>query len=494
LLKRAARLPTGLTISRARDEACRQDFVSFSRMAYDLLGHGEPLSMNWHVEAMAYHLELVRLGRIKRLIINLPPRYLKSLLTSVAFPAFVLGHDPTRRLIVVSYGSDLAVKLANDCRTIINSPRYKSIFPGLQISRMKNTESEIATTRGGFRLATSVDGSLTGRGGDIIIIDDPLKPSDACFDAKRDHVNTWFKNTLYSRLDDKQKGAIIIVMQRLRDDDLCGCQNSHGWVVLNIPAIALKEEQIPIGDGRFHHRHIGDVLHPERESKSDLDNIRSELGEDIFAAQYQQCPSQPTGHMIKRDSIQRYDQPPIRTKSHRVIQSWDTAIKVDATSDYSACATLLVDEDRNQPNQRKYYLLEVLRGRFLYAELKAQAIAQAKKYRPDTILIEEAALLARTLLKDLKAVALPAVGVVPEGDKLTRVSIQLEKFANRQVFFPEQAPWLIDLENELFAFPNGRYDDQVDALFQALAHARPAYLWDDAALKGLEDFTNALSG
>ena len=386
--QRAPHLPTGLTIKRARDEACRQDFVSFIRMSYDLLPHGEPLLMNWHIEAMAYHLEQVRLGRIKRLMINVPPRYLKSIVTSVAFPAFVLGHDPTKRLIVASYGSDLAVKLANDCRAVINSPRYKSIFPGLQISRMKNTESEIATTRGGFRLATSIDGSLTGRGGHIMIIDDPLKPSDASSDPKREHVNAWFKNTLYSRLDDKQKGAIIIVMQRLHDDDPCGflLKNSHDWVVLNFPAIALKDEQFPIGDGRFHDRHIDDVLHPERESKSDLDNIRSDLGEDIFAAQYQQYPSQPTGHMIKRDNLQRYDQLPIRTKSHYVIQSWDTAIKVDATNDCSVCATLLVDAQRN------YYLLEVVRDRLLYPDLKAQAISQAKKHKPNIILVEEAGL------------------------------------------------------------------------------------------------------
>jgi predicted phage terminase large subunit-like protein len=490
--QRASRLPTGLTISRARDEACRQDLISFIRMTTDLLWHGAELSMNWYIEAIAYHLELVRLGVIRRLIINAPPRHLKSLVTSVAFPAFVLGHDPTKRLIVASYSSDLAVKLANDCRVVMNSRRYKSIFPGLQISRMKNTETEISTTRGGFRLATSIDGSLAGRGGHILIIDDPLKPSDACSDAKRDHVNTWFKNTAYSRLDDKQKGAIVIVMHRLDDDDLCGflLKDKHDWVVLNFPAIALKDEQILIGDGRFHNRHIGDVLHPQRESKSDLDKVRSDLGEEIFNAQYQQCPSQPTGHMIKRDTIQRYDQLPIRKQSHRVIQSWDTAITVDATSDYSACATLLVDQQRNQPN--KYYVLQVLRGRFLYHELKARAIAQAKKYGPASILIEEAGLGGRTLIKDLKALALPAVGVIPEGDKLTRVSLQLEKFANGQVFFPEQAPWLIDFENELFGFPNNRYDDQVDALFQALAHARPAYLWDDAALKGFADFTNAL--
>jgi predicted phage terminase large subunit-like protein len=150
-----------------------------------------------------------------------------------------------------------------------------------------------------------------------------------------------------------------------------------------------------------------------------------------------------------------------------------------------SAATLLVDDERN------YYLLEVVRDRLLYPELKAQAISQAKKHRPNTILIEEAG-LGRTLIKDLKAAGLPAVGVIPEGDKLTRVSVQLEKFANGQVFFPNEASWLVDHENELFAFPNGRYDDQVDALVQALAHKRPTPLYNDAALKGFENFVNRL--
>jgi len=189
--------------------------------------------------------------------------------------------------------------------------------------------------------------------------------------------------------------------------------------------------------------------------------------------------------MIRRDSIQRYDQTPIRTKSHYVIQSWDTAIKAEANNDCSACATLLVDDQRN------YYLLEVVRDRLLYPELKARAISQAKKHGPNTILIEEAG-LGRMLIKDLKAAGLPAVGVIPEGDKLTRVSIQLEKFANRQVFLPRAAPWLVPFENELFAFPNGRYDDQVDALIQALAYERRAPLWNDASLKGFENLMDSL--
>jgi hypothetical protein len=171
------------------------------------------------------------------------------------------------------------------------------VFPALQISRLKNTETEIVTTHGGFRLATSIEGALTGRGADIIIIDDPLKPLDASSEAKRERVNEWYKTTLLSRLDDKQKGVIIVVMQRLHDNDLCGfiSRNSPGWVVLSFPAIACEDERIQLGEGRFHERRVGDALHPERESKADLDKICAEQGEEIFAAQYQQCPVQPAG-------------------------------------------------------------------------------------------------------------------------------------------------------------------------------------------------------
>ena len=479
-------LPNRSMIDRARNEICRLEFVSFIEAAFNLLNPGRRFLINWHIWSLAYHLEQVRLGRIKRLIINLPPRFLKSLISSIAFPAFVLGHDPTKHLLVISYGLELADKFAYDSHRLMSSGLYKDIFPGTRLSR--NAASEIVTSRGGYRFGTSIDGSLTGRGGDIIIIDDPLKLSDAESDNKREHVNETYKNTIQSRLDDNENGAIVIVMQRLHMDDLCGTvlKHSDGWTVLQFPMIAEQDEQIQIGENLYHLRRAGDLLHPEYFSQRALDERRSQLGERIFATQYQQSPPQPLGVMIKRDTIQRYDRLPIRKESHYVIQSWDTAIKVDATNDYSACATLLVDD---KPN---YYLLEVLRDRLLYPDLKAQAIAQAKKHRPDVILIEEAGLLGRTLIKDLKAAGFKAIGVIPEGDKPTRVSVQLEKFANRQVFFPREAPWLVDHENELFAFPNGRYDDQVDALIQALAYKRPTPLWNDAALRGLENFTARL--
>ena len=165
--------------------ACRKDFVSFIRKVFHVLNPSAKFYMNWHICRIAYVLEQVRLGTIKRVIITVPPRSLKSIMCSVAFPAFVLGHDPTKRLIVVSYSADLAIKHGNDFRAVVNSEEYRAIFPGMRISAMKNTQTEVVTTLNGFRLAMSVDGALTGRGGDIIIIDDPIAALAADFPKRR---------------------------------------------------------------------------------------------------------------------------------------------------------------------------------------------------------------------------------------------------------------------------------------------------------------------
>jgi hypothetical protein len=215
--KSALRLPSGSIIDRARNDVCRVDFVSFIEAVFNLLNPGRCFLMNWHILALAYYLEQVRLGRIKRLIINLPPRFLKSLISSIAFPAFVHGHDPTKRLLVISYGLELADKFAYDSYRLMSSELYKGIFPGTRI--LRNAASEIVTTRSGHRFGTSLDGSITGRGGDIIVIDDPLKLSDAESYIKREHVNEIYRNTIQSRLDDNENGAIVIVMQRLHMDD-----------------------------------------------------------------------------------------------------------------------------------------------------------------------------------------------------------------------------------------------------------------------------------
>ena len=448
----------------ALDAILRTDFASFIQRCFHSLAPGSTFLMNWHIVALAYHLEQVRLGKIKRLIINMPPRSLKSIACSVAFLAFVLGHDPTKRLIAVSYGSDLATKHANDCRSILNSDWYRRVFPRTRISPTKNTESEVVTTRNGYRLTTSLDGTLTGRGGDIIIIDDPLKPIDALSDPKRERVNQWFFNTLLSRLDDKQNGAIIVVMQRLHMNDLTGVllNGSDKWKLLNLTAIADRDEEIEIGEELTYFRRAGEVLHSEREPISVLESIRSQLGSDTFAAQYQQAPVPPGGAMIKRVWVRRYEQLPARETYSHFIQSWDCASKEGGQNDWSVCTTWLVQ-------QNKYYLVDLMRGRFDYPTLRSRVIAHAKVHKPHRILIEDAG-VGTALIQELKKAHFTAIAVKPERDKLTRMSIQTGKFESGQVLFPKYASWLAELEAELFAFPHGRHDDQVDSISQALGH------------------------
>ncbi len=430
---------------------------------------------------------MVRLGKIKRLIINAPPRGLKSLIASVAFPAFVLGHDPSRRIIDVSYGADLAAKLGNDFRAVVESDWRGRLFPQMQLSRYKNTELEVVTSRHGYRLGTSIDGTLTGRGGDIIIIDDPIKPADARSASRRDYVNDWFFNTLLSRLDDKVNGAIVVVMQRLHADDLSGTllRSGDDWTLLSLPAIAEFEEVIPIGPHLFHKRCVGDVLHPAWEPGSALERLRAQLGSDIFSAQYQQCPAPPEGAMIKREWISRYNRPLLLDSDYRILQSWDTGQKTGEQNDYSVCTTWAWRDKR-------WFLIDVLRGRFDYPTLKARAIDSAKAHKPEKILIEDAG-IGGALADELKADGLPAVRIKPDRDKVTRMSIQSAKFESGSVYFPKDAPWLRDLEDELFGFPYVRHDDHVDSISQALAHELSNYEWTDKAIENFQSFVFQLS-
>ena len=200
----------------------KSDFCAFVEKTFGTVCPDQQFWPNWHLEAIAHALERVVGGETKRLIILMPPRNLKSICASVALPAFLLGRDPTRQIICVSYSADLAAKHARDCRAVMMAPWYQSAFPSTRIDPAKSAETEFMTTRRGFRLATSTGGTLTGRGGDTIIIDDPMKPADAQSEARRLECQQWYSNTLLSRLDDKVNGVIILVMQRLHVDDLAG--------------------------------------------------------------------------------------------------------------------------------------------------------------------------------------------------------------------------------------------------------------------------------
>ena len=444
------------------DAILRTHFESFLRRCFMTLNPGSPYLPNWHIAAIAYQLERVRRGEITRLIINLPPRHLKSLTVSVAFPAFLLGLEPWHRIFAISYSNELASKHASDFRSIVESPWYQRAFE-MRIAR--SLEDEVLTTARGFRKSTSVSGTLTGLGGDIFIIDDPQKPVDAQSDVQRNRLNQWVSNTLMSRLDRKETGIIIVVMQRVHLNDLSGYLTElEGWTVLSLPAIAEQDETIAIGDDEFHLRRTGEALHPELESLESLKELQRRMIPDDFAAQYQQSPVPPGGAMIRREWLRYYQEPPARTYRARIIQSWDTASKDGAQNDWSVCTTWLVLDNH-------YYLLDLTRGRYDYPNLKATAIALAQKYRPQRVLIEDAS-TGTALAQELKSIYLNgAVRLVPiERDKIGRLYVNQDKFANRHVIFPKEAPYMPELLAELLTFPQSKTDDQVDSISQALSY------------------------
>ena len=287
----------------------RSDLGYFAERCFCELNPQAAFLPNWHIEAIAAKLAAVRAGKIRRLIINLPPRHLKSLLASIAFPAWCLGHDPSAQILCVSYAQDLADKLARDCRSIMMSPWYRRIFR-TRLAPHRQAVQEFLTTAHGFRFATSNGGVLTGRGAGIILIDDPLKPEEALSDALRQAANDWFDHTLYSRQNDKQHGAIVIIMQRLHEDDLVGhVLAQEPWEVVRFPAIAETDEAHKIETiwgPRCFTRRQGEALHPEREPLDTLDRIRRTVGEYNFAGQYQQTPAPLGGGLVKAEWFKHY--------------------------------------------------------------------------------------------------------------------------------------------------------------------------------------------
>ena len=288
----------------------RQDFYSFIQRCFLVLNPETPFLGNWHLELLAAHLEACRTGRCRRLIINVPPRSLKSITASVSFVAWLLGHQPSARIIFASYGQDLADRHARDCRIVMGDAFYESTFPATRILTRNQSMSDFATTARGGRMATSVGGVLTGRGADFLIIDDPSKPDEAVSDTRRQSVNDWFDNTLLSRLDNKRTGVIIIIMQRLHLDDLVGhVIQQGGWEVLSLPAIAEEDEvhRIVTPFGEYTHtRKAGEALHPQQEPLEMLQDTRQQVGEYVFAGQYQQSPVPLGGGLVKGHWFKTY--------------------------------------------------------------------------------------------------------------------------------------------------------------------------------------------
>ena len=445
-------------------EMIRLDFCAFIRLAFRELNPQTPFLQNWHIEILAAKLDQVRTGKICRLIINVPPRSLKSHCATVAFPAWVLGHNPSAQILTVSYAQELSERFARQCRDLMTSTSYARLFQ-TRLSPQKQAMAEFETTAKGYRLSTSNGGILTGRGADLIIIDDPLKPEEALSEARRKSVNDWYDNTLYSRLNDKGRGAIIIIMQRLHEDDLVGhVLEQEDWEVLSFPAIAERDEtyfiDTPCGPMQ-RGRKAGEALHPAHESLETLATLRKTIGEYNYVAQYMQAPTPPWGVMIKPDWFRRYEPRDLPDRFDIILQSWDTANKATELSDYSVCTTWGI-------SNKRYFLLEVLRKKMEYPELKRTVKELARLHTASTLLIEDKA-SGTQLIQELVAEGLhAATRHQPTGDKVMRLHAQTASIENGFVLLPKEAPWLPAYLHELTTFPNAKHDDQADSTAQAL--------------------------
>ena len=452
---------TQMTVQSEFDAVLRLDFQSFAQKSFVELNPGATWEHNWHIDAICHHLDQIRAGKITRLIINMPPRSLKSHIGSVAFPAYCLGQNPALKFICASYSQDLAAKHASDFRRVLDSDWYRHVFG--RSALFKNAENEVQTQEGGFRFATSVGGTLTGRGGDVIIIDDPLSAAEAYSKASRERVNAWFSTTLLSRLDNKKTGAIIVIMQRLHPEDLTGhLLEEKGWNLVCLPAVAPEDQEIAIADGQAHFWRKGEVLHGTREPLTILEQIKRQLGADIFNAQYLQAPLPDTGNLLKRSWLQTYDIAPVRQPGDQIVQSWDTAMKATDTSDYSVCLTFLVR------NKNQYYLTDLYRDRPEFPELAKLVMSHAQKAQANAILIEDSS-SGTSLIQTVRRAGLQGViAMKPTADKATRMYGQTPKLEAGSLFIPKSAPWFAEFLAEYLAFPKGRHDDQVDSLSQFL--------------------------
>jgi predicted phage terminase large subunit-like protein len=455
-----------MTISEAEVQAIiRSDFVAFVEGSFYELYPEAQFYHNWHIDVIAEALEQCRAGDLCRLVINLPPRSLKSHMTSISFCAWLLGQNPAAQIICASYAQGLADKLAGDCLSLMSTRWYQKLFPACRLARPRQAVHDFSTTQKGFRLATSVGGVLTGRGADFVIIDDPLRPDEALSDAQRQTVNDWQDHTVISRLNDKSRGCIILIMQRLHEDDLVGhVLQQTGWRVLKFPAIADENEeylvQTTYGQKRFTRRQ-GEALHPEREPLEVLEEIRKVQGEYNFAGQYQQAPAPLGGGMVKLEWFKSYAKTDLPSKFDFIIQSWDSANKPSELSDYSVCTSWGVLE-------KHLFLLDVYRKRVGYPVLKRAVRDQADTFGAKIILIEDRA-SGTQLIQELVNEGMHAVqGYVPVTHKRMRLHSVTGIIENGFVHLPDKAEWLEEYKHEMTIFPNGKFDDQADSTSQAL--------------------------
>lgn len=447
------------------DALCRADLFFFVQRAFTRLYSGNELNVAWPIQALCYELMECFRGNNSDFLNAMPPRSLKSFCVSVCFPAFCLGHDPSLRFLCLSYGEDLAENHARLFRQIISSDWYQQAFPRMKLGQYKDTARETVTSMNGGRYASTFGGSITGQGADYLIIDDPMKSDDAYSAAERDRIYRVFVEAASTRFNNPLQGKRIVTMQRLHEDDLIGRLYETGkWNHLSIPAVSQEDTIYRLGPGPndTHTFEKGVLIDPERLSQEYLDIKKLEMGAPAYNAQFLCNPLPADGELIKRSWIKRYTGEPNPSKFDYVVQSWDTAIKTGLKNDYSACVTFGVKGNET-------YVIDASRYKLDADSLRRQARIHAVNWKVSTVLIEDANLghlMAQFLHERLKAAILPILPKGPKEQRIAQASAMIE--AGRLYLPVEPTDGIVDLEREMYGFPNAANDDLIDALAQFL--------------------------
>ncbi|QFT47413.1 Terminase-like family protein [Roseivivax sp. THAF40] len=460
------------------DAAMRENLYAFLVGAFPILCPGETLARAPYLEAMCYALQRVAAGSTQRSMISIAPRHLKSICGSVLLPAFVLGRDPTQKIVVVSYGKDLAREHAELFRRLVTSEFYRRLFPRVRIDQKHNRFEHTKTTSGGGRKSVSLGGGVTGFGANLIIIDDLGKPSEMRHDSYRQELRDYFDQTLFSRLNDKRRDRIVSIQQRLHPDDFSAyLLEKDTFEHLCLPSVAETPAQIPLYNNRLWNRVPGDLLNPEREPQDVLDRIKADIGSFAFQAQYQQNPADGESAFLSMADLHLVDTLPDEAEFVRRVQSWDTAAKDGPRCDFSVGLTF-----GWHGKEERWYLVDVIRRRIDYTELKATILRERKRWRADKVLIEASA-MGVALLQEFRRQASGVYQPINVVDsKLDRFIPHTDWIKSGQLVIPTDQPWFDAFRRELLAFPDAAYDDQVDALTQFaefMRRSKNAYLDTD---------------
>ena len=436
--------------------AMRADFNVFLEKAFVELNPDAPFLPNWHLEQLAWECRLFADRVTRRLIICMPPRHLKSTIGSVALPAWILGRNPAAKIICASYGEDLAKDFSDQTRRLMMSESYAHAFPKVQLE--KSTDMHLRTLHGGERYATTVGGAITGKGADFVIVDDPMKYQDVGSEARRDDVAKWQFN-LPTRLDNPNTGGILVIAQRLHEDDVIGrIIDKAGWDRVILPLVATQDEHHQLGPNRFHDRKVGEVLHPARIDKDRAAQLLLEIGKADFHAQYQQSPLPANSGFLDLGMFKRFTVPP-KAFEH-IFFSVDVA-SIANGGDYSVCTIWGYVE-------QCFYLLHLWRKQVSFPELRKTLLDLDREWAPSLIIVEAVG-SGEALYQDLSQTLGNYISRCrPSGSKLHRFETVIPLINNGQVRIPSSAPWLDPLIKELQAFPQGKHDDQVDSISQML--------------------------